>query len=777
MDISNNIGVRQNNPGNLKDPTTGAFRTFTTPEEGHQALINDLKIKQSGQSTHIKPGASLEDFANVWAPASDNNNPKSYAQKLASFLGVPTAYAYDQVPTDKLAGAIKVAEGTTALPDDTSTETPTQPTYTKAELLENINAMEAQGATQEEIQGYLDGLGKQPQTSALSFGNQLLSRVVSPGPQPNPSGTGLNLGGTPNFKVEGGTSESSNTGTLQDLGNVGKGLISGTVASGQDIAAAIGGNTMAKAFSALPEADQNYLSTLIQLRNKAALAKDQKQTDHFNKLIKSSKTTDGESITDVFPALNKSTEQVLGDFASMALETVGAADAATGLVGLAGGGAKLTAEEIAAQANKSFGQKLLGGMKTGAKFGGAFGVAGAMENNASGEDIVKSGLIGAGTGAIVGAGTTAVGEGLGKVFSKGLNPEEIAQVKPEDVKNLSPREQKEWHTQNAKTSIEAAKAAGEQSVVDAKAKITDMSTQLADMNEQKRVALKEPFKQLMRDSSQEYVSLTGEAVKDNPNLTKTITNESLASKIDSKFEGNPEIATSLKQDLGIEAPSSTPLPEGEAPKPQTSTNQELLDKAREIMAGVSKSAKTGGSTYSSAEYEAMKKYSFLMETLGENGVDMTEANKFWREWAPVRDRGVKSIQPFDDSNVKKGSLGSTLNKATVTPSTPAQAAAKLDAQNFVKELETRLKMPKGSLTSETQDLMDQLEKAKVSKADANKVATKVAKQIAEESRQAKWKVQSIVERNKRIAKIVGYTLGTLGITGVTGKILESTVPK
>ena len=58
-----NLGIQNNNPGNLRDPRTGEFQVFKTPEEGHTALLKDIEYKKSGQSTHIQPGASLEDFA------------------------------------------------------------------------------------------------------------------------------------------------------------------------------------------------------------------------------------------------------------------------------------------------------------------------------------------------------------------------------------------------------------------------------------------------------------------------------------------------------------------------------------------------------------------------------------------------------------------------------------------------------------------------------------------------------------------------------------------
>lgn len=205
--------------------------------------------------------------------------------------------------------------------------------------------------------------------------------------------------------------------TLDIVKNTGKSLVTGTIESGKDIAAAIGGNTMFEKFNALPESDQHFLSTIIQLRNKAATNKDEKLTAHYQDMVKNYKTSDGQSISEVFPALNKSTEQVLGDFASMALETLGGGDLAT-----------TGAEKAVALGEKGglpLAQRLIQGSMTGGKYGTLFGVTGAMQNNGSPTDIVKSGAIGGVTGAILGAGTEGM---FGKRVTEGAAAAEAKTV-------------------------------------------------------------------------------------------------------------------------------------------------------------------------------------------------------------------------------------------------------------------------------------------------------------------------------------------------------------
>lgn len=77
------LGVRNNNFGNLRDAKTGQFRQFATPQEGMKAADDNLL------AYNTKHGIStIQDVINRWAPASDNNNPQSYAATVAKAVGV-----------------------------------------------------------------------------------------------------------------------------------------------------------------------------------------------------------------------------------------------------------------------------------------------------------------------------------------------------------------------------------------------------------------------------------------------------------------------------------------------------------------------------------------------------------------------------------------------------------------------------------------------------------------------------------------------------------------
>ncbi len=96
-----------NNPGNLRDPQTGAWQVFSSPQEGFQALMSDIQGKQTGNTrTGLNGNSTLAQFTSVYAPASDGNNPAGYAQSIAKQLGVSVNTPIGQIPSASLAAAV-----------------------------------------------------------------------------------------------------------------------------------------------------------------------------------------------------------------------------------------------------------------------------------------------------------------------------------------------------------------------------------------------------------------------------------------------------------------------------------------------------------------------------------------------------------------------------------------------------------------------------------------------------------------------------------------------
>ena len=80
------LNVRNNNPGNIKDPKSGQFAQYESPELGFAAMAKQLQLYgQRGNNT-------LNGIISTWAPKGDgNNDPTAYAVTVAKALGVDPA--------------------------------------------------------------------------------------------------------------------------------------------------------------------------------------------------------------------------------------------------------------------------------------------------------------------------------------------------------------------------------------------------------------------------------------------------------------------------------------------------------------------------------------------------------------------------------------------------------------------------------------------------------------------------------------------------------------
>lgn len=90
---------RNNNPGNIKTGSfatrngatgsDGTFAIFPDYKTGFEALKSLLRLAGTGKSTYYNMNGDILAWANVYAPASDNNYPSRYAAYVATKIGVP----------------------------------------------------------------------------------------------------------------------------------------------------------------------------------------------------------------------------------------------------------------------------------------------------------------------------------------------------------------------------------------------------------------------------------------------------------------------------------------------------------------------------------------------------------------------------------------------------------------------------------------------------------------------------------------------------------------
>lgn len=129
---SNTLAGKNNNPGNLRftgqsgaSQGVGGFAKFDSPQAGFQALVDDLTYKMTGQSSNKIPdgvhkgqklsqNSTLEDLIRIYAPTADSNAPSSYAQAVATDLGISITTNLSQIDATDLATAMaKHESGTT----------------------------------------------------------------------------------------------------------------------------------------------------------------------------------------------------------------------------------------------------------------------------------------------------------------------------------------------------------------------------------------------------------------------------------------------------------------------------------------------------------------------------------------------------------------------------------------------------------------------------------------------------------------------------------------
>lgn len=106
----NTLAARNHNPGNLRDPRTGTFRKFATPQEGFTALLEDVRAKQEGRTrTGLNGDSTLIQFFNIYAPPHENDT-EHYASTVARRLGLTVDAKIKNVSPVELAKAIAAFE-------------------------------------------------------------------------------------------------------------------------------------------------------------------------------------------------------------------------------------------------------------------------------------------------------------------------------------------------------------------------------------------------------------------------------------------------------------------------------------------------------------------------------------------------------------------------------------------------------------------------------------------------------------------------------------------
>lgn len=112
----NPLSIRNNNPGNIRDTQSGAFRQFSTPEEGLAAMANDLTAKITGNSPAMKARfgegyqPTLTNVISTWAPPTENDT-QNYIDTVARETGLAPDQVLSPMDIQKLIPAMAKMEG------------------------------------------------------------------------------------------------------------------------------------------------------------------------------------------------------------------------------------------------------------------------------------------------------------------------------------------------------------------------------------------------------------------------------------------------------------------------------------------------------------------------------------------------------------------------------------------------------------------------------------------------------------------------------------------
>lgn len=112
------LSVRNNNPGNIKDPKTGEFIKFATPEEGAAAMEHDLSVKISGNSAAMEKNygkgytPTIRTVISTYAPSSENDT-EAYINTVSKGAGISPDTPLTQDDIKKIMPVMQKVEGGT----------------------------------------------------------------------------------------------------------------------------------------------------------------------------------------------------------------------------------------------------------------------------------------------------------------------------------------------------------------------------------------------------------------------------------------------------------------------------------------------------------------------------------------------------------------------------------------------------------------------------------------------------------------------------------------
>lgn len=313
----------------------------------------------------------------------------------------------------------------------------------------------------------------------------------------------------------------------------------------------------------------------------------------------------------------------------------------------------------------------------------------------------------------------------------------------------------------------------------------DLENQVANANVKEAQSLKPKLIQSMRDNSNIYRQLVDKEIGQHATIPVKI--DDLRQFIESRYVENPAQGQAIIEKLGLKEPIATVGKDGlgtvqtEASALPDKTIGEIYDNTKSLRQELGAGAKSGTKTFTPSDKLTDDAINTLSSYLKSQGVDLSEANKFWSEYAPLRNKLVTKIQPFTVAGAETAQFNTFAKgiQKAVQGTDPYNA-------NFISETERLLGTKIGN--PETRTAIEKLTQGQkeeiLAKAEAEARIAEQKESVANEKNQAKQNLTSQekelenqkyeIQRQARFKKYLSRALiGGLGllVTDVVAKEL------
>ncbi len=284
--------------------------------------------------------------------------------------------------------------------------------------------------------------------------------------------------------------------------------------------------------------------------------------------------------------------------------------------------------------------------------------------------------------------------------------------------------------------------------------IQDLNTEVEKTAYNKTLELKPKAVKAFGEQSRAYRALREEDMA--PFKDTTLSHSEVSNALDKTFPDNPEIAQAMKAKLGLDT---------ETPGWTNMTIGDLDAKMTELKGDLGSAAKKGNRVYTPEELNTDRALQGMNNLLKEKGVDLSRSNQFWREWAPLRDKIINKLKPFDVGGYETKTFSNIIKNS-------AQEGGDIHNEKFISAIEDTLGQ---SITKETKSALQKVtdvEKQQI--ADKIDAEMKIQEAQLEKERATKKLSDQQFETERKalqrgVLKKILYTAGGLGVDKIIKK--------